>query len=138
MYEDRNSEEYEDEREEQKKGELSNRINDSTTFTNNKSSSIDNDILPISYEPKRFGTLHPDYENQDTKRVRFSTAEKSSLIKLVEDLKRNNNGNIPVNLSASCLKLIWNSPQLVEIFHIRHVLNSGRLRSCLKALSYVG
>lgn len=122
--------------EEQKTREESVIINNPSSFMNNNRSN-DNDILPIAYEAKRFGTSHPDYEKQDTRRVRFSIAEKSNLIKLVEDLKKNNDGNIPVNLSASCLKLIWNNPQLVEIFHIRHVLNSGRLRSCLKALNYV-
>ena len=118
-------------------------VTDETANTERSSSSGDrsnishhSDILPICYVPKPFGTLHPDYDKKDTNRIRFSLAEKESLIKIVDDM-RNLNGTVPDKLASRCIKIIWNSPHLVSIFHIRHALNSQRLRSCLKTLKYV-
>ena len=117
--------------------------NDDVTTDERSSSSGDRsninhhtDILPICYVPKPFGTSHPDYAKQDTNRIRFSPAEKESLIMIVDDM-RNLNGTLPDKLASRCIKVIWNSPHLVSIFHIRHALNSQRLRSCLKTLKYV-
>ena len=112
--------------------------NECSDETANTESNINHhtDILPICYVPKPFGTSHPDYAKQDTNRIRFSPAEKESLIMIVDDM-RNLNGTLPDKLASRCIKVIWNSPHLVSIFHIRHALNSQRLRSCLKTLKYV-
>ena len=116
---------------------------DDTANTESSSSSGDrininhhSDILPVCYVPKPFGTSHPDYDKKDTNRIRFSPAEKESLVKIVRDM-RNLHGTLPDKLASRCIKIIWNSPDLVSIFHIRHALNSQRLRSCLKTLKYV-
>ena len=91
-------------------------------------------IVPRTYTHKQFGELHPDYEN-DTKRIRFSEEEKRILSQIVEDNKINN--KVPPNVSSRCLKIIWADPHFVKVFHVRHVLSSARLRSCLRILGYV-
>jgi hypothetical protein len=112
---------------------------DETANAERSSSSGDrnhSDIIPVSYVPKPFGTLHPDYDKKETNRIRFSPAEKESLIMIIDDMI-NSYGTLPDKLASRCIKVIWNSPHLVSIFHIRHALNSQRLRSCLKTLKYV-
>ena len=91
-------------------------------------------IVPRTYTHKQFGELHPDYEN-DTKRIRFSEEEKRILSQIVENNKINN--KVPPNVASRCLKIIWANPHYVKVFHVRHVLSSARLRSCLRILGYV-
>ena len=106
---------------------------DSVVHDNGSTNSI---IQPIAYNAKNYGVLHPHYTSE-ANRIPFSLGEKKELQKIVEAAKIAANGKIPEGIASICLAEIKNREDLIPIFHVRHILCTGRLRPGLKSLGYV-
>jgi hypothetical protein len=99
-----------------------------------KDSAVSSIIQPISYSAKPFGIRHPHFDS-NANRIPFSLEEKAKLIEIVEAEKVGT--RIPDNIASICLRKIKTTDDLIPIFHVRHILSTGRLRSALKNLGYV-
>ena len=88
-------------------------------------------VVPIEYQQKQFGKLHPHYASEKN-RIPFSVIEKNWLSDLVNANRIE--GKIPENITAICLKAIRSDAELIPHFHIRHVLTTQRLRPGLQAI----
>jgi len=67
-----------------------------------------------------WGSCHPN-QNPNAKRVQWSEDELNYL-KMLRNEKK-------LIKSAHCLKAIMNDPACYKIFHVNHIMNSGRLRN---------
>ena len=112
------------------------RHHDDSVVHDNGTSSNSSIIQPITYNAKSYGVLHPHYTSE-ANRIPFSLGEKKELQKIVEAVKIAASGKIPEGIASICLAEIKNREDLIPIFHVRHILCTGRLRPGLKSLGYV-
>jgi hypothetical protein len=74
-----------------------------------------------------WGTDHPCYHQNNGGRIKWSDREIEYISQWFNlNLKKKPNMLNPVR---KCLTAILSDPNAVPIFHIRHILDSGRLRS---------
>jgi hypothetical protein len=88
------------------------------------------------YKEPIWGTEHPDYKTA-VKRVHYSKAEMKYLCSILHRQQKDAQGNyiLPYNFVSHCLKLIKSDNLAHPIFHERHTLNPGRLRSAFRKMN---
>ena len=100
---------------------------------NNNSKEIN--VIPIEYKNKVVGLNHPKFNDKNSNRVAFSLQEIDHLKRLAVSHKIN--GKVPNDIASRICKTIWNDDNLINDFHIRHILSSKRLRPALVKLGIV-
>jgi hypothetical protein len=77
-----------------------------------------------------FGRKHPNYKQPQGKKARWTEEELNFLQKWMEE-----NPDTSGKRASKCLEAIYADPKLHPIFHMRHVVDTARLRDGFEALN---